>query len=210
MSINQKSRSKKHWPRLALKNMLEDAKLGFACGARDPSGVVQLRMNNVTTDGKMRWDELVRVPRPKKMDSYLLNPGDVLFNNTNSVDLVGKTALFTGYSEPVVFSNHFTRLRVKKDMVRPEYLAFWLWLQWHEGLFAEGCNRWVGQAAFNRKKLLTLCVPLPPIAEQNRIVEILEEQLAEVDCARAAVEEQLDELALLPSKLLDKAFSGQI
>jgi type I restriction enzyme S subunit len=200
----------KKWPIKTLKDTLEVAQLGFPCGARDPSGVVQLRMNNVTRDGKMQWDELLRVPRPRKMDSYLLHPGDVLFNNTNSVELVGKTAIFTGYSEPIVFSNHFTRLRVRRNVVLPEFLAFWLWLQWNEGLFAEGCNRWVGQAAFNRKKLLAVCIPLAPISEQNRIVEALKDQLAEVDRARAAVETQLDELALLPSKLLEKAFSGQI
>ncbi len=208
MSTSPKPLRRGRWPRATLKDILEAAQLGFACGARDPSGIVQLRMNNVTPDGEMRWDELVRVPPPGNMDSYLLNSGDVLFNNTNSVELVGKTALFCGYSEPVVFSNHFTRLQARRDVILPEFLAFWLRLRWNEGLFAEGCNRWVGQAAFNRNKLMSVQIPLPSLLEQRRIVAVLDEQLAEVDRARAAVEAQLGAARALPEAFLREVFDG--
>jgi len=208
MSTSPKPLRRGRWPRATLKDILEAAQLGFACGARDPSGIVQLRMNNVTPDGEMRWDELVRVPPPGNMDSYLLNSGDVLFNNTNSVELVGKTALFCGYSEPVVFSNHFTRLQARRDVILPEFLAFWLRLRWNEGLFAEGCNRWVGQAAFNRNKLMSVQIPLPSLLEQRRIVAVLDEQLAEVDRARAAVEARLRAVRALPEAFLREVFDG--
>lgn len=98
--------------------LIADAKTGFACGERDPKGAVQLRMNNVTNKGGMDWSSFIRVPvTPELIERYHLEKGDVLFNNTNSVELVGKTAYFEGYVEPVVFSNHFTRLRPKKELM---------------------------------------------------------------------------------------------
>lgn len=69
-------------------------------------------MNNVGTRGNLVWNAVTRVPANKEtVARFQLQPGDVIFNNTNSTELVGKSAVFHGYAEPVVFSNHFTRLR---------------------------------------------------------------------------------------------------
>jgi type I restriction enzyme, S subunit len=81
-------------------------------------------MNNVNTRGNFVWDEFIRVPADKETVSrYQLKSGDVVFNNTNSIELVGKSALFRGYSESVVYSNHFTRLRVDPERLEPGFLA---------------------------------------------------------------------------------------
>ena len=117
------------WARLG--EVISEAKGGFACGERDPHGVVQLRMNNVTNRGGFDWFSFIRVPAsPDTIAAYRLQPGDVLFNNTNSTELVGKTALFESHVEPVVFSNHFTRLRATTDRLSPHFLALWLQAQW--------------------------------------------------------------------------------
>lgn len=147
------------WARLG--EVLKEAQGGFASGERDPDGVIQLRMNNVTDRGQFDWSSFVRVPANLGVvDTYRLRPGDVLFNNTNSTDLVGKSALFEGYQEPIVFSNHFTRLRTKTDLLDPRLLAFWLQYQWRTRVFASICNRWIGQSAVQRDKLLPLEMPL--------------------------------------------------
>lgn len=97
------------WRQARLGELIREAQLGFASGKRDPGGVVQLRMNNVTNRGRLDWSSTIRVPADSEIIAiYRLEPGDVLFNNTNSTDLVGKTALFEGHTEPVVFSNHFS------------------------------------------------------------------------------------------------------
>lgn len=70
------------------------------------------------------------------IEQFLIVPGDVLFNNSNSTELVGKSALFEGYVEPIVYSNHFTRLRTVTDALWPDFLASWLNLQWQRGVFA--------------------------------------------------------------------------
>lgn len=126
------------------------------------------------------------------MSKYFLTPGDVLFNNTNSTELVGKTALFQGHDEPLVYSNHFTRLRPVDDRLSPAFLALFLQLKWQDGTFADICNRWVGQSAVQRNKLLALNIPLPPLPEQRRITALLTEQMEAVERARIAATAQLE------------------
>ncbi len=182
-------------------------------------------MNNVSSSGTVDWSSFIRVPRPTRdPDSYQLRAGDVVFNNTNSVELVGKSAIFSGYVEPVAFSNHFTRLRAGAGLL-PEYLAFWLLCEWNVGTFAALCNRWIGQAAVSREKLMELTLPLPPLHEQRRIVAVLDEQMAAIERARAAADQQLaasralaaaylrsvcesDEAREWPERLLDELCVG--
>ncbi len=97
-----------------------------------------------------------------------------MFNNTNSTELVGKTAIFLGHHEPVTFSNHFTRLRVDPERLDARYLARWLTKQQQSRLFEGLCTRWVGQSAVRSEKLLALKIPLPPLSEQQRIAAILD------------------------------------
>jgi type I restriction enzyme S subunit len=124
-------------------------------------------MNNVDTRGNLVWNEFIRVPADEATVSrYQLASGDILFNNTNSVELVGKTALFAGHPEPIVYSNHFTRVRVLPTTADPGYIAAWLLSQWQARTFENICNRWIGQSAVKNDKLLTLEIPLAPLAEQ--------------------------------------------
>lgn len=199
------------WPRKRLEEIIIEAQPGFACGERDPNGVVQLRMNNVDTCGNMRWDEFIRVPKDKKLISkYQLVNGDVLFNNTNSVELVGKSALFREYREPIVYSNHFTRLRVVIDKLEPSFLTWWLVLKWQSRLFEHLCNRWIGQSAVKRDKLLLLEILLPPLVEQKRVVAVLNERITSAERLQKMLEEKLDTINKLPHALLRRAFNGEL
>src|SRR4030042_2367929 len=120
--------------------------------------------------------------------------------------LVGKSALFTGYKELIVFSNHFTRLRTDRLQLLPAILVAWLNLQWNHGVFANICNRWIGQSAVKSDRLLALDFPIPPLDEQKRISIILNEQIAAVDRARQAAKEKLEAMKALPSSFLQQFF----
>lgn len=177
------------WRRARLGDLVREAQPGFASGRRDPTGVVQLRMNNVTNSCRLDWTSVIRVPADAAaIEAFRLQPGDILFNNTNSEELVGKSALFEGFDEPVVFSNHFTRVRTDDDRLAPEFLAAWFQERWISGLFRQICHRWVGQAAVQSERLLELEMPLPDIREQRRIAQALRKQMAEVQRVHAAAE----------------------
>lgn len=163
------------WQDLRLSEVLTDAKPGFACGEDVKDGIFQFRMNNVTTDGQLDLSKRRRIPRDmRNLELYFVEPGDVLFNATNSPDLVGKSAFFPGNDEPSVFSNHFLRLRPRPGQLDGRFLARWLTLQFQLKVFQGMCRQWVNQATVGRDSLLALRIPIPPLAEQQRIAEILD------------------------------------
>ncbi|MDT3400187.1 restriction endonuclease subunit S [Streptomyces sp. B1866] len=157
-----------------LADVVVDAKPGFACGEEDPNGVFQVRMNNVSKSGELDLTKKRYVPADHKaISKTLLRSGDVLFNSTNSPELVGKTLLVSGLGEPAVFSNHFLRLRVDEEQLDANFLFRWLQSQFQRGLFKSMCKQWVNQATVSRDALLGLRVPVPPLAEQRRIAHLL-------------------------------------
>ena len=199
------------WQYSTIAEVIANAQSGFACGIRDEKGVIQLRMNNVSTNGGFVWEEFIRVPcDDESVVRYKLLPGDIVFNNTNSTELVGKSALFQEFDEDVVYSNHFTRLRVQPDKCDPAYFSYWLNHLWKSRVFENICNRWIGQSAVKPEKLFSLKILLPPLPEQRRIAAILTEQLAAVEQARKAAEAQLAAINDLPAALLRQAFTGAI
>jgi len=187
-------------PTERLSNVIESTASGFTSGARDPDGVAQIRMNNVETDGGWNWDSIRRVPKTVVKQQHYVQEGDVLFNATNSPSLVGKTAYFDGFDEPLVFSNHFVRLRPTLDRLDGRYLTRWLNLLWQRRVFETRCVQWVNQATYRKQELLSLKIPLPSLAEQKRIAGILDA----ADALRAKRRDSLAQLdTLLQSTFLD-------
>jgi type I restriction enzyme S subunit len=111
--------------------------------------------------------------------------GDVLFNNTNSPVLVGKTALVKS-KVPLAFSNHMTRLR-PPSIISSEFLAIQLHWLWGVGYFRAVLKNHVNQASVPAKQLLQTPLVVPPIEEQQRIVEAIDSQLSRLDAADKAL-----------------------
>ncbi len=155
---------------------------GFACSRNHQveSGHVHLRTHNISTLGTLNFDLLVRID-PEKVDlqKASIRAGDILFNNTNSQELVGKTSL-VDRNYDYAFSNHITRIRLK-DGIFPGFVVFYLTLLRNSGYFARLCTRWINQAAVNTNTLKEQTIPLPPLAEQERIVAKVDELMALCD-----------------------------
>ena len=96
---------------------------GFACGRNKlvDDGLIHLRPFNLTDDGALSFKDFYRVPIDEAPKSKRrLEEGDILFNNTNSAELVGKAALVEQSIE-AGFSNHLTRIRFDKTKVIPQW-----------------------------------------------------------------------------------------
>lgn len=173
-----------------------EAQPGFACGKQDVDGVFQFRMNNVTSDSTLDLAKRRRVPRNahQKLERFLVEQNDVLFNATNSPENVGKSVLIPELDELAVYSNHFIRLRPDRGRLDPAYL--WRWLQWQygEGVFQSICQQWVNQATVSRGMLLDMLILVPPLPEQRRIAAILDHADA-LRAKRRRVIDYLDDLA---------------
>jgi len=198
------------WRWVRLGDYLTDVQPGIACGDKSlTEGMPHLRMNNISTRGEIDLSLLWRVPiSSDDLDRLRLLPGDVLFNNTNSVELVGKTALFNIEKGNYVYSNHLTRLRTQNDALRPGWLAFYLRFMRERGYFERIADRWVGQSAVRDDVLKALPILLPPPSQQDVILSRLDAQMAEVQHVRYAAERQLEAINALPGVLLREVFCG--
>ncbi len=165
---------------------------------------------NVTAEGTVSLSNTKHVPRAYiTSDTRLLRKGDVLFNNTNSPELVGKTAHFDLNGE-FAFSNHMTRLRCRGAALLPAYCSLALHRKWHEGYFLRICNNHVSQASISRSVLADAEIPLPPLPEQRRIVERVEALLARVNEARARLARAPALLKAFRQAVLAAACAGKL
>lgn len=200
------------WKSLDDKGILTGIQPGFACGIKDViNGIPHLRMNNISKDGFLDMSLIRRIPRDKaEKSNKWLEPGDVIFNNTNSTELVGKTCMFLGWKERCTFSNHLTRLRCNTKVLSSEWLYICLRNLWLSGYFATNCTEFVGQSAFNTDKLKELDIPVPPLAEQHRIIARIEEMTHRVEELRKLQLKIDAELSAFTPALLSKAFRGEL
>lgn len=160
------------WPTVPVGSILVDIQPGFACGRHNinGNGVPHLRPMNVTVEGQIDRTLVKYVDPGAVKQDIRLHPDDVLFNNTNSPELVGKTALFLDDDCPA-FSNHMTRLRVDQNRALAGYVALRLHNAWRAGWFEAHCNNHVSQASIGRDVLSALEIQLPPLKIQRQIVD---------------------------------------
>ena len=110
------------WEVVRLGEVLESTAYGTNVALAEDGAVPVLRMNNIQ-DGKVDTTDVRRGDlTDADMRALDLVPGDILFNRTNSLDLVGKIAVVRDLPQPISFASYLVRLRVKKDVANP----FWL------------------------------------------------------------------------------------
>ncbi len=152
----------------------------------EPIGAPVLRMGNIQ-DGGLDWRKLKYAPRGTPLP--MLEPGDVLFNRTNSAELLGKSAVFDGSETPVSFASYIVAVRLS-GMV-PHFFSAWMNSIYGRGWIAQNKSQQVGQANLSAGTLMRMPVPVPPITEQQRIVELVATDRARDD----ALGDDLDDLA---------------
>lgn len=196
------------WKTQTLRDWGMQAQSGFASGVHNSegNGVIHLRPMNVSRLGKLDFENFKSV---EDKSNRRIQKGDILFNNTNSAELVGKTAL-VNIEGDFAFSNHMTRLRFPTELVLHEYMAILLHSVWMSGYFYEICSNHVNQASVSIKRLEQVEVSLPPIDEQHKIVELLEDHLSRLDAALADVQQAKTKAAQFRRSLLQAAFIGNL
>lgn len=198
------------WDKVKVDSSLVDSLGGFSCAKNRtvPHGVAHLRPFNVSTNGEVEITPgTLHIPENFRKDvaTFHLLPGDVLYNNTNSVELVGKTAIVRK-PMAVAFSNHINRLRVRDlSKLDPRWLALLLRNLQSQGFFATHSNKWIGQAGFSVTALAEVEIPLPVMTEQRRIlthIESLQSNLRK--CQKTLRELQVDTRCLMETVLAEK------
>jgi type I restriction enzyme S subunit len=159
----------KGWPVRTLGDVLAAADYGSSTKASQiETGLPIIRMGNVTVAGDLDLDDLKYVELSENdADRFRLRKGDLLFNRTNSKELVGKTGLWDGELDAVAAS-YFIRLRARIESAHPTYL--WAWMNsshMKRVLFATARGA-IGQANINISELRSFAAILPPLELQKR------------------------------------------
>ena len=172
-------------------------------------GVPVLRMGNIQ-NGQLDTAALKYLPHDHdEFPDLLLDPGDLLFNRTNSMELVGKSAVYTGEPSPCSYASYLIAVRFVEGY-RPELASYFLNSSAGRAWIASVASQQVGQANVNGSKLLALALPLPPAAEQAAIVAEVERRLTVADAVAAQVDANLRRAGRLRQGVLKRAFEGKL
>ncbi|WP_198913801.1 restriction endonuclease subunit S [Prosthecochloris ethylica] len=194
------------WGKLGL--MTTGVEYGSSTKSKKTGSHPVLRMGNIQ-NGKFDWSDLVYTSNEEEIRRYLLKKGDVLFNRTNSPELVGKTATYTE-SRPAVFAGYLIRINQINSIALSQYLNLFLnshvAKQYGNIVKTDGVN----QSNINGEKLINYPFPYCSTLEQKKILEILDEKLSVIDVFLDNIEENIARSEALRQSILKKAFSGQL
>ena len=172
-------------------DVVKDVHYGTAKKASEEGKYAYIRMNNITYEGKLDLSDIKRIDvSDKELSGCMVQRGDVLFNRTNSKDLVGKTCCFSG-DEPMIIAGYIIRLRMNGKIL-PEYLALFMNLERSKKLLYSMAKGAVGQANINAKEVQSIEVIIPPMDIQRKFLTLFKQS----DKSKLFLQKQIDRRSL--------------
>jgi len=179
-----------HWQTHRLGGVTEAMQYGLSQRGKAWGAYAILRMNNLS-GGQVRASDLQYVDLDHtSFLKFRLRSGDILFNRTNSYELVGKTALFDLPGD-YVFASYLIRVVVDRSRMYPPFLSYYMNMEGTQGRLKSLSTRGVSQSNISATKLRSFAVPLPSLSEQERIADalrVVDAKIAAEDKRRAALE----------------------
>jgi type I restriction enzyme S subunit len=195
------SKNDKGWETGTIRDIITEAKYGTSKPAEENGKYPYLRMNNIDYRGNWDFASLKYINLEEgERDKYLLKKGDVVFNRTNSKELVGKTGIYDREDEMAI-AGYLIRMRTN-EKANPYYL--WAYLNSKHGksvLFAM-CKNIVGMANINAQELQNIPIQIPPLELQQKFASIV----ADTEALRQRQKESERELENLFQALLQKYY----
>ena len=191
----------KEFPCYSVGQVAESVTYGTSAPASDSGQYEYLRMNNLTDNGQLDLSDLKRIDMSdEQAEKYMVKKGDILFNRTNSIDLVGKTALFN-LNNPMIIAGYLIRIRLS-DKVNPVYFVAYMNMPYMKEKLRNIAKGAVNQANINSKELKSIQILIPPLSLQNEYCNFV----LSIDKSKMAVQKSLDELETLKKSLMQTYF----
>lgn len=191
----------KGWEVVTIGDIVTEVRYGTSKPAVEGGKYPYLRMNNLTADGHLDLNDLKYIDIPDdEIEKCVVRKGDVLFNRTNSIELVGKTAVFD-LPEDMIIAGYIIRVRLTEKML-PEVLSQYMNLEALKGILRGMAKGAVNQANINAQELQSIKVYIPEMELQKQFVKMKEQ----IYKSKVAVQKALDESQILFDSLMQKYF----
>jgi type I restriction enzyme S subunit len=151
---------------------------------------------------RVGWAELT----PEQFERYKMEIGDILFSHINSIEHIGKTAIYLGNPPNLVHGMNLLLLRLNREKTYPMFVFYWLNSELVRNIIKSTAKRAVNQVSINQKDVKLIPIPLPPLEEQKQIVEML----STIDAAIENERRYLGVLEKCKRWLLDNLLTGKI
>ena len=189
------------WKVTTVGQVTTDVRYGTSAKANDDGQYKYLRMNNLTYDGYLDLSDLKHIDvSDDELEKCVVRKGDVLFNRTNSTELVGKTALFD-LDEDMVIAGYIIRVRLH-EFVSPVFFTRFMNMEFMKKQLRSMAKGAVNQANINAQELKAIAMYVPPIELQNEFADFVEQ----VDKSKFAVQQSINTLQTLKAKLMQAYF----
>jgi type I restriction enzyme, S subunit len=198
----------KGWTNATIGDVCTGVEYGSASKSKATGKIPVLRMGNIQ-NGIFDWEDLVYTDDEEEINKYSLRKNDVLFNRTNSAELVGKTAIYKG-ERPAIFAGYLIRINRIEEQIDANYLTYYLNSKEAKRYGNSVRSFGVNQSNINGTKLKTYPLPLPPLGEQQKIVQEIESRLSVCDKIEETINDSLKQADALRQSILKKAFEGKL
>ncbi len=189
------------WEIGTIRDIVTEVRYGSSRPAVDGGKYPYLRMNNITYGGELDLSDTKRIDIPdNELEKCTVRRGDVLFNRTNSKELVGKTCVYDR-DEMMVLAGFVIRIRVT-DRVLPEFLSAFLNTDFSKQMLFGMCKTAIGQANINAKELQSIGLYLPPVELQRGFVQFKKGN----EKSKLAIQKGLEKLEMLKKALMQEYF----
>ena len=166
--------NQKDWEVVKIRDIVTDVRYGTSKPAVEGGRYPYLRMNNLTVDGGLDLSDLKYIDIPdNEIEKCVVRKGDILFNRTNSIDLIGKTAVFN-LLDDMVIAGYIIRIRLNNQIL-PDVFSQYMNLEAMKKVLRGMAKGAVNQANINAQELQSIKVYIPNMELQKQYVKFLEE-----------------------------------
>lgn len=200
------------WPSYQIEDVITEGLIGLVRSKSEQSneGIPYIRMNHYDLDGRINEKQLTCVTcSSEEFRRFEIKTGDILFNTRNSVELVGKVALWPHDRPGHVFNNNILRMRFWPE-VYPEFAFRYLMSPTFRAAIEGEKSATTSVAAIYQRSLYRASIPVPPIEEQKIVAAQIDITFARADRLEAEAARARALLDRLESAILAKAFRGKL
>ena len=194
-------KNEKNWGVGLIRDLISDIKYGTSRPAVENGRYKYLRMNNITYEGKLDLTDIKYIDVPEnEIEKCVAKRGDILFNRTNSRDLVGKTCVYNN-DESMIIAGFVIRARVNKK-ANPYFISEYMNTKYMKNKLKSMCKNACGQSNINSNEFQNIRIYIPPIELQNQFAYFVEH----IDKLEFELKKSLEETQNLFDSLMAEYF----